>query len=54
MSCKLDVRSSNSHCFTGMNVDSTSIYLGKHWVQMENLGINCPGEKFSVVIYSTW
>ena len=31
MSYKLDAGSSNSYSFTGPNVHSTSIYLGKHW-----------------------
>ena len=30
MSCNLDARSSNSYSFTGPNVHSTSIYLGKY------------------------
>jgi len=30
MSCKLDAGSSNLYSFTGPNVCSTSIYLGKH------------------------
>ena len=31
MSCKLDAGSSNSYSFTGPNVHSTSIYLGKFY-----------------------
>ena len=34
ISCKLDAGSSNSYPFTGPNVHSNSIYLGKHWIRV--------------------
>ena len=40
MSCKLDAGSSNLYCFTGPNVHSTSIYLGKHRPFLSKHGIH--------------
>jgi hypothetical protein len=37
MSCKLDAGSSNSYFFTGLNVHSTSIYLGNTAENPKNL-----------------
>ena len=49
MPCKLDAGSNNSYSFTGPNVHSTSIYLGKHCISKNNEIILSNDDKYTML-----